>query len=138
MMIFLDHNKCSDRAPAGSSLISPIISGNATDKYLHCSDEELTQWGRNRVEKIFPELRGHFLFAEISRWPVVTQLNVPGYYRQVAPILEQLSESDNVQIACDMFSKSSQETAVSWGNRAANNLINYGLDVKTSVDEVAA
>ena len=64
------------------------------------------------------------MFSEISRWPIVTQLNEPGYYRRVAPIFEQLDDSDQVQIACDMFSKSSQETAVSWGNRAARNLIN--------------
>lgn len=123
MMIFLDNHKCRDRAPDGCSLISPIISGRNFDKYMQLDDNELTGWARTRVEKLFPELKGHFLFSEITRWPIVTQMNVPGYYRQVAPIFDKLGDNHPIQIACDMFSKSSQETAVSWGNRAAKNLI---------------
>ena len=123
MMIFLDHNKCVDRAPPGKSLFLPIMGGKAAQKNVDWSDEQFVQWGRGKVENLYPELRGHFLFSEVVRWPVVTQLNEPGYYRRVVPILEQLRDDDCIQIACDMFSKSSQETAVSWGNRAARNLI---------------
>lgn len=123
MMIFLDSHKCRDRAPDGCSLISPIISGRNFDKYMRFDDSELTKWARTKVEKFFPELQGHFLFSEITRWPIVTQMNVPGYYRKVAPLFDKLDGDHPIQVACDMFSKSSQETAVSWGNRAANNLI---------------
>lgn len=123
MMIFLDHNKCVDRAPPGKSLFLPMMGGRAAEKYVDWSDEQFVDWGREKIEGLYPELRGHFLFSEVVRWPIVTQLNEPGYYRRVVPILEQLRDDDSIQIACDMFSKSSQETAVSWGNRAANNLI---------------
>lgn len=122
--VFLDHNKCDDRAPRGHSLITTYTDTKATEKYFDCSDEQMTTWARERVEKLLPELRGYFDFSIVTRWPMMSQANNPGYYRRAAELLKALNDDSPVQIASDTFTKTSQEAAVAWGNRAAANLIN--------------
>lgn len=120
--LFLDHNKCSDRAPQGCSLITVYTSNEATLRNLHEPDETLVDWARTRAERLMPELRGHFDFAVTSRWPYMAQVNYPGYYRKAAADLQNLSPESPIQICCDIFSKCGQETSVVHGNAAARAL----------------
>ena len=121
--LFLDHNKCADRAPAGCSLIAAYTTNEATARYLHHTDEELTAWARTRVETLMPELRGQFDFSLVSRWPYMAQASYPGYYRKAAAALRKLPGDAPIQLCCDVFTKCGQETSVACGNSAAATLI---------------
>lgn len=123
MLIFLDHNKCRDRAPPGHSLVSVYSETKAAAEYLTRSDEELTEWARSYAERWFPELSGKFVTSLVTRWPTMAPAGVPGQYARAAELLPRMpAEGARVQIACDMFSKTSQESAVTWGTDAASRL----------------
>jgi len=123
MLVFLEHNKCPDRAPPGHSVVTVYSETNVASKYLNQSDEQLTGWARSKAERWFPELAGHFDLAQITRWPVMAPAATPGYYARAAQVLKQIPQNSRVQIACDMFSKTSQESAANWGASAARNLL---------------
>ena len=120
--LFLEHNKCPDRVPEGCSIVTVYTTNEATHQYLDNTDEELTEWARARVEKYMPELSGHFEFSLVSRWPYMAQASYPGYYRKAATDFPKVIDSGNIQLACDVFTKGGQNTAVVWGNQAARNL----------------
>lgn len=122
MGIFLDQNKHPDRTPAGHSLISVYTDSPAATAWMGRPDEELIAWGREKTETILPELRGHLMFSELSRWPKMAHANRPGFYRDAATARARLRPGP-VVAAGDWFSKTSQETAVAGGERAAQALL---------------
>jgi protoporphyrinogen oxidase len=122
-VIFLDHNKAPDRAPKGHSLFNLQTDSRFFEESKAMSAEQLIALARRTVEKYFPEVAGHFSgLGYVTRWPRLGNMNYPGYYRNVAKFVERLDESSRVQIAGDVFSKSSQEAAAARGERVANNL----------------
>jgi protoporphyrinogen/coproporphyrinogen III oxidase len=125
MLIFLDHNKSCNRAPAGHSLVQMVSDTQATPKLLDKSDTELEHWARMRAEKLFPELVGSFEFSHVTRWPRMANYNGPGYFKRSAEIVERLPPAARVQVAGDMFTKTHQEGAAAWGQRAAENIIRH-------------
>lgn len=134
-LMFLDHNKTPDRAPAGHSLVNVQSDVRVAEKMAAKSDEEMVAWARNRAENLFPELAGHFDgTSNVSRWPRLGNLNYPGYYRNVAKFLDRLDESSRVQAAGDMFSKTSQEGAATRGQVVAENLIRVLAGAQTQPD----
>jgi hypothetical protein len=72
-------------------------------------------------ELILPELRGHLEFGELGRWPKMAHANRPGFYRDAADVVARLPPGP-VVAAGDWFTKTSQETAVANGERAARAL----------------
>ncbi|MEJ2411082.1 MAG: NAD(P)/FAD-dependent oxidoreductase [Novosphingobium sp.] len=123
-IFFLDHNKAPDRAPAGHSLINVQTDSKFYPRAAAMSDEEAVEFARSKVEKFFPELRGHFTgMSNVTRWPHIGHLNKPGYYRSAAKFINRLDEDSRIQIAGDMFSKASQETSANRGRDVAQNII---------------
>lgn len=122
-LMFLDHNKAPDRAPPGHSLINIQTDLRFAARAAAMSDEELVAWARGKAEKYFPELVGHFSgVGNVTRWPRLGNMNYPGYYRNVARFVERLDQNSRIQLAGDMFTKTSQEGAATWGERAADNV----------------
>ena len=124
-LIFLSNNKASYRAPVGHSLVTFYTDSVVTDEYLKKSDEEITQWGIREAEKLFPELRGHLVLTHIARWPKAGYLAYPGFWRHISDLVHRVPVDSRIQIAGDVFSAGSMETAASWGARAARNLIEH-------------
>jgi len=123
-IFFLDHNKAPDRAPKGHSLINVQTDSKFFPRAAAMSDEEAVAFAREKVEKYFPELRGHYTgMNNVARWPHIGHLNRPGYYRKAAKFMERLDQESRIQIAGDVFSKASQETSATRGRDVANNLI---------------
>lgn len=71
MGMFLDHNKCPDRAPAGHSLLSVYADTAASTALLDRPDDEVIGWAHATATRLLPELDGHLLFAEVTRWPLM-------------------------------------------------------------------
>ena len=125
LLVFLQHNKAPDRAPAGKSLITVYTDGIATVRYLAMSDEQITAWARSEMEKLFPELAGHFEFSSVSRWPLAGYLATPGFWTQTRALLDAMPRDGRVQIGGDLFGAGSMESAVTWGEQAARCLIEH-------------
>lgn len=125
LLIFLQHNKAPDRAPPGHSLITVYTDGMATPRYLKMSEEDIATWARQEIEKLFPELRGSYQFASVSKWPLAGYLATPGFWRRTRALLDTMPAQGRVQLAGDLFGAGSMESAVTWGEHAARLLIEY-------------
>ena len=78
---------------------------------------------RELIERLFPELRDHYLGARLKRWRYAANHADVGYYK----VLQNFSMSNpvdaSVQIAGDYVALPSQELAVLAGTRAAARIL---------------
>lgn len=122
MMFALVHNKAPDRAPPGHSLFTIYSDHAVWDRFAAMSDEEIIAWGRERIERWYPELQGHFLFGHVGREPRTAYFATPGFYRHTTKLFAALAPS-RVQLAGDLFGAGSMEAAVVWGEKAADRVL---------------
>lgn len=122
MMFALVHNKAPDRAPPGHSLFTIYTDAAVYDRYVSMSDEAIIDWGREHIERWYPELRGHFVFGHVGREPRTAYWATPGFYRRTAKLFADLAPS-RVQLAGDLFGAGSMEAAVVWGEKAADRVL---------------
>lgn len=123
MLFGLSHNKAPDRVPPGHSLFTLYTDDSAWDKFAAMSDDEIIAWGRAWMEKLYPEVKGNYLFGHVGREPRTANYAAPGFYRRVDQLLQALKKSPRVQLAGDIFGAGCMEAAVVWGERAADRLM---------------
>lgn len=123
LLIFMQHNKCADRAPAGHSLVTIYTDTTVTDAYLDRTDRELELWAAGIIEGLCPELVGHRDMSVVTRWPVAGYLADPGFWRRSRGLLGALPHDGPVKVAGDLFGAGSMESATRWGERAAAELV---------------
>jgi protoporphyrinogen oxidase len=121
--LFLEHIKAPDRAPAGTSLITAFFPDEPDIDTMTWSDDRLTTTGREFIDRLFPELRGHFLGARLKRWPYAASQADVGYYQALRKFLDDYPADAPVQMAGDYMALPSQETAVVAGGRAARRIL---------------
>jgi len=122
-LIFLDHNKAPDRAPAGHGLLSCLWETGASERMIDASDEELVGHTLATVFEVFPELRDTVEFTHVTRWRRALPFTRIGAYQDIGRLNAALDPASPVQYAADFMSAAGQNTAVEFGNRAARNLI---------------
>jgi len=137
-LIFLQHNKAPDRVPPGSGLITLYTDAIATSRYVGLSDAVIERWARGEVERLFPEIREHFQFSQITRWQIVGYLAVPGFWLRTRDLLSKLPKDSRIQIAGDLFGAGSMESAVTWGQRAAERIIEHWPKSSSDTSEIAS
>lgn len=123
LLIFMQHNKCADRAPAGHSLVTIYTDTTVTDAFLDRTDRELELWAAGIIEGLCPELAGHRDMSVVTRWPAAGYLADPGFWRRSRGLLEALPQDGPVKVAGDLFGAGSMESATRWGDRAAGDLL---------------
>ena len=121
LLIFMQHNKSPDRAPAGHSLVTVYTDTTVTDAFLERSDEQLADWAAAIVERLCPELAGRRDMSIVTRWPVAGYLAEPGFWRRSKTLRSSLTASGPVQVAGDLFGAGSMESATRWGDNAARH-----------------
>jgi oxygen-dependent protoporphyrinogen oxidase len=121
-LIFLDHNKCPDRAPEGRYLINTHWESDASKANFHCSDENLVKRTLKVVLAYFPEMEGSLEMSHVARWDKALPLTAPGVYRAISAFNSSLNPASRLQFAGDFMSAAGQNTAVNFGERAAENL----------------
>jgi protoporphyrinogen oxidase len=124
LLVFMQHNKAPDRAPTGHSLVTIYTDTTATDSYLTKSDDEIEAWAAGLIETWCPELAGHRDLAVVTRWPKAGYSPDPGFWRRSADLLDALPADGRVHVAGDLFGAGSMESAVRWGERAAQRVVN--------------
>jgi protoporphyrinogen/coproporphyrinogen III oxidase len=122
-LIFLDHNKAPDRAPAGHGLLSCLWETGASERMIDASDEQLVEHTLSTVFKVFPELRDSVEFTHVTRWRRALPFTRIGAYQEIGRLNAALDPASSVQYAADFMSAAGQNTAVEFGNRAASNVI---------------
>lgn len=127
MLIFMQHNKAPDRAPEGHGLVTIYTDTRVTPHHLELSDERLEAWAGDVVERLCPELTGKRDLAVVTRWPKAGYLTTPGFWRRSRELLDALPRDGRVQLGGDLFGAGSMESAVRWGERAADRLMSGAL-----------
>jgi oxygen-dependent protoporphyrinogen oxidase len=122
-LIFLDHNKAPDRAPAGHGLLTCLWETGASERMIDEPDEALVERTLTTVFDVFPELRGTVDFTHVTRWRRALPFTRIGAYRDIGRLNAALDPTSPVQYAADFMSAAGQNTAVEFGNRAARNLL---------------
>jgi protoporphyrinogen/coproporphyrinogen III oxidase len=122
-LMFLDHNKAPDRAPAGHGLLSCLWETGASGRMIDAPDEALIEHTLATVFDAFPELRGTVAFTHVTRWRRALPFTRIGAYRDIGRFNAALDPSSPVQYAADFMSAAGQNTAVEFGDRAARKLI---------------
>ena len=122
-LMFLDHNKAPDRAPAGHGLLSCLWETGASGRMIDAPDEALIERTLATVFDVFPELRGAVAFTHVTRWRRALPFTRIGAYRDIGRFNAALDPTSPVQYAADFMSAAGQNTAVEFGDRAARKLI---------------
>jgi oxygen-dependent protoporphyrinogen oxidase len=122
-LMFLDHNKAPDRAPAGHGLLTCLWETGASERMIDAPDEALVERTLATVFEVFPELRDAVDFTHVTRWRRALPLTRVGAYRNIGQLNAAMDPASPVQYAADFMSAAGQNTAVEFGNRAARNLL---------------
>lgn len=124
-LIWLDHNKAPDRAPKGHSLLYFYYDDAVAEEAAKRPDDQLIEQCRTFAERVFPELAGELDMSCVSRWAKAVPLPTTGIYKRMYQVRQNLEAQrhNRVQLAGDYLSCVGQNTAVVYGNRAAENLV---------------
>jgi oxygen-dependent protoporphyrinogen oxidase len=122
-LIWLEHNKNSDRAPHGHALFTLYFDEAVADRCYQKSDRELVSISGAYIEQLFPELKGLSDFDNVTRWPLGILNPAPGIYREVHAMKSRVKVEDPVQLAGDYFTCVGQNSAIFYGKSAAERLI---------------
>jgi oxygen-dependent protoporphyrinogen oxidase len=122
-LIFLDHNKAPDRAPAGHGLLSCLWETGVSGRMIDEPDDVLVDHTLQTVYEVFPELRGAVDYTHVTRWRRALPLTRIGTYKEIGRLNTVIDPNSPIQYAADFMSAAGQNTAVEFGNRAARNLI---------------
>jgi len=121
--ILVDHNKGSDRAPAGKGSLSVYLNDAWVCKNWGLSDEEIFQFAIKRVERVMPGVTDLVEGYYVQRWEFAATISHPGCYKEMASFVESLDLNRRVQLAGDYFSLASVNSAVVSGELVAKRLI---------------
>lgn len=122
-LIWLEHNKNPDRAPAGHALFSVYFDDAVCDDFGQRTDEALIAFCHGYLARLFPELAAALHMSHVTRWPMAVPNPATGTYAQVAQMKQRIDPADRIQYAGDYFTCTGQNSAIYWGRRAAENLL---------------
>ena len=121
--IFLEHNKCADRAPAGHSLLTAYLEVGISETLWDWSDERVIEQTLESLYRLFPLLRGRVDMTHVKRWNPALPLMQIGGFGEISRLNERRDPKARVQLAGDYLSAAGQNTAVAFGVEAARKII---------------
>jgi oxygen-dependent protoporphyrinogen oxidase len=121
-LMFVDHNKCSDRAPAGKGLIGTCWETDASARWMDRSDADIVAHTHASVTRVFGDL-GEPEFSHVTRWKRALPMTSVGAYRLIGEFNAAVDPSDRIQFAGDYLSAAGQHTAIEFGGKAAARLV---------------
>jgi oxygen-dependent protoporphyrinogen oxidase len=122
-LLWLEHNKNPDRAPPGHALFTVYSDEAANADCYSRSDAALVELGSAFVERLFPELKGHLDVTHVTRWPCAIPNTAPGIYKEMFAMKQRMDPRDPLQLAGDYLTCTGQNSAIYYGKRAAENII---------------
>jgi oxygen-dependent protoporphyrinogen oxidase len=122
-LIFLDHNKAEDRAPAGHGLFTACWEMDASARRFGDSDDELVRHTSGLLARLFGPAVGTVEMSHVRRWELALPYTGPGAFAHIAAFNDALDPADRIQFVGDYMSEAGQNSAMAVGNRAAANLL---------------
>jgi len=122
-LIWLEHNKDPGTAPAGHALITCYFEHSGLAELGETDDAGIIAIAQALVEQLFPELRGQRDLAEVSRWPLAIPNPAPGIYKAIDAMKRRIDPENPVQLAGDYFTCTGQNSAIHWGQKAAETVL---------------
>ncbi|MHB8696206.1 MAG: protoporphyrinogen/coproporphyrinogen oxidase [Solirubrobacteraceae bacterium] len=122
-LMFLNHNKSSDRTPPGRGLIECCWEDRASRASFEADDEEIAARTLRSVLRVFPELHDQIEFTHVTRWARALPHTRIGSYKLIGELNARIDPNSRIQFAADYMSAAGQNTAVAFGTRAARALI---------------
>jgi oxygen-dependent protoporphyrinogen oxidase len=122
-LMFLNHNKSEDRAPAGRGLIECCWENRASRAAFAASDAQIVARTLASVVRVFPEMHDQVAFTHVTRWAAALPQTQIGSYKLIGEFNARVDPRDPIQFAADYMSAAGQNTAVAFGTRAAQNII---------------
>lgn len=121
-LVWLDHNKLSETAPPGHSLVTCYFEEGGLDSVTPPLDETFVSIAEAFVTRLFPELKGSRDMVSVMRWRRAIPNPAPSVYRAIHAMKQQLDPASPIQLAGDYFTCTGQNSAIHWGQAAAANL----------------
>lgn len=121
--ILVDHNKGSDRAPAGKGSLSIYMVDSWASAHYDEADDVVAQQIIAKVECVMPGIAALVEGYHVQRWDYAATVSYPGYYKELKRFVDGLDTTRRVQLAGDYFSLASVNTAVTSGRIAATRII---------------
>jgi oxygen-dependent protoporphyrinogen oxidase len=122
-LIFLDHNKGTERAPEGHGLFTCDWEMSASAARIDGPDDAIVAITLRSLFRVFPELEGSVDFIHVRRWPLALVHTRIGAFKRIGEFNAALDPTARIQLAADYMSEAGQNTAITFGSRAAANLI---------------
>lgn len=122
-VISLAHNKAPDRAPPGHSLFSIFTEHKEYETFASMPAEDIVTLMRQEIERLYPEVRGRFLFSYVSAQERVSYVPDAGFFHRTRRLWDAIGEEPRVQLGGDLFMFGGMEAAVATGERAAERLM---------------
>jgi oxygen-dependent protoporphyrinogen oxidase len=120
-LMFVDHNKAPDRAPAGKALIGTCWETDASRAWFDRPDADIVAHTDQSIRRVFGDL-GPPEFSHVTRWERALPLTGVGAYRLIGEFNAAVDPGDRIQFAGDYLSAAGQHTAIRFGTRAAEAL----------------
>lgn len=120
-LMFVDHNKAADRAPAGKALIGTCWETDASRAWFDRDDADIVAHTDQSIRRVFGDL-GPPEFSHVTRWERALPLTGVGAYRLIGEFNAAVDPGDRIQFAGDYLSAAGQHTAIQFGSRAADAL----------------
>jgi oxygen-dependent protoporphyrinogen oxidase len=121
--ILFQHNKGSDRVPAGKGAISIYFHHRFGSETSKLPDNEYFERAIAKVERLLPGVRQIVEGYHVQRWDFTATKSYPGYYQELADFTRRVDFDSRVQLAGDYFAMACVNTAVTSGESAAKRLI---------------
>jgi oxygen-dependent protoporphyrinogen oxidase len=121
-LLFLDHNKVADRAPAGRGLIGTCWETDASARWFDRSDADIVAHTEQSVRRALGDV-GALEFTHVTRWKRALPLTEVGIYQLIGGFNAAVDPHDRIQFAGDYLSAAGQHTAIEFGTKAANRLL---------------
>jgi len=124
-LVWLDHNKIAEAAPPGHSLVTCYFEEGGLDTVQPGDDDQFVAIAEAFVVKLFPELAGARDMVSIVRWEKAIPNPAPGVYRAIHEMKRGLDPAGRIQLAGDYFTCTGQNSAIFWGQTAADNILRH-------------
>jgi protoporphyrinogen oxidase len=121
--LLFQHNKGSDRVPAGKGAVSAYFHHRWASKVAHLPDEQVFETGMVKLERVIPGIGKLVEGYHVQRWDFTATKSYPGYYKRLAEFMRGVDFGSRVQLAGDYFAMACVNTAVTSGENAAARLI---------------
>lgn len=122
-LVWLEHNKLPEAAPAGHSLFTIYFEESGLDSVEPNIDSRFVNIALAFVTRLFPEIAGECDLQQVVRWQRAIPHPAPGIYAAIHQMKLRLDPSARIQLAGDYFTCTGQNSAIHWGKVAADNLI---------------